>query len=90
MLFRSVDFAWRAAREFSEADRAGKIEWSRWAAWKARNLKKLMKDPVAYAKRRSSLVGNKPLFALALGGPVALVEAVRERVNRSRPCRASR
>ena len=85
-----VDFARRAAREFSEADRAGKIEWSRWAAWKARNLKKLMKDPVAYAKRRSSLVGNKPLFALALGGPVALVEAVRERANRSRPCRASR
>ena len=81
-----LEFAERIKQEFDDYDRAGKLHLDEWDAWKAMNVEALRTDPAKYVAVRSkssdeSRMG-KALFALRLGGPAALVRAVRSTVAR--------
>lgn len=74
------------SKEFSLMDDAGRIDWAHLDEWRTRNLRKILDDPKGYLTIRERLHGQSTLskvaFALELGGPAALVSAVKERKMR--------
>ena len=72
--------------EFSKMDDAGRIDWEDLDAWRAHNIRKIIEDPDHYLRLRENFHGesalSKAAFSLELGGPQALINAVRERRSR--------
>lgn len=79
-------FAERIAQEFSRHEEEGLLDWATFDSWKADNLKALLKNPQAYVRMRRRWRGSsalaKSLFALRLGGPRELVQALHARTSR--------
>ncbi len=75
-----LDFLKRMGDEFRAYEANGTLNWDDWSAWRALNLRVLMDDPEKYLRvRAKSHDGGalpKALFALRLGGPSALFQAV--------------
>ena len=67
-------------------DDAGRIDWEELDAWRALNIRKIIEDPDHYLRLRENFHGesalSKAAFSLELGGPQALINAVRERRSR--------
>lgn len=75
-----MEFLERMGREFKGYEAAGALDWGEWNGWRALNLRTIMDDPEKYlrvrARSNDSGTAAKALFALRLGGPKALAQAV--------------
>lgn len=75
-----LEFLRRMRDEFRSYETSGLLDWNDWSAWRALNLKSLMEDPERYIRVRERScddgTAKKALFALRLGGPKALVQAI--------------
>ena len=75
-----MEFLERMGREFKGYEEAGMLDWSEWNGWRALNLRTIMDDQEKYlrvrARSNDSGTAAKALFALRLGGPKALAQAV--------------
>ncbi|MDO4443180.1 MAG: hypothetical protein Q4B69_04825, partial [Slackia sp.] len=75
-----LEFLQRMRDEFRAYENAGALCWDDWPAWRALNLRSLMDDPEKYLdvreRSRDEGAASKALFALRLGGPKALVQAI--------------
>lgn len=75
-----LEFLRRMGDEFRSYEASGLLDWNDWSAWRALNLKSLMEDPERYIRVRERScddgTAKKALFALRLGGPKALVQAI--------------
>lgn len=74
------EFAHRIASEFSAYASRGEIDWPAWDAWKATNLRAILRDPEHYLDVRRRYHGPgaaaKARFALHLAGPAGLAQAL--------------
>ena len=75
-----MEFLERMGREFKGYEATGALDWGEWNGWRALNLRTIMDDPEKYlrvrARSNDSGTAAKALFALRLGGPKALAQAV--------------
>lgn len=76
------EFIHNMSLEFSKMDDAGRIPWDALDAWHTITIKKIISNPDRYLHIREKSRGvtsmSKAIFALRLGGPVALHAAMRE------------
>lgn len=81
-----LEFLRRMGEEFRAYDEAGALRWDEWSGWRSLNLKTIMDDPEKYLRARNrsndSGAAAKALFALRLGGPKALIQAIAGRTKR--------
>ncbi|MDO5041900.1 MAG: glycosyltransferase [Slackia sp.] len=80
-----LEFLTHMGKEFRAYEANGTLCWDEWNGWRALNLRTLMDDPEKYLRVRNrsndSRSVAKALFALRLGGPKALVQAVAGRAK---------
>ncbi|MDO4589851.1 MAG: glycosyltransferase [Slackia sp.] len=77
------EFLVRMRDEFQTYEHDGSLHWEDWSAWRALNMRAIMNDPERYLRARCESHGesacSKALFALRIGGPGALMQALRDR-----------
>lgn len=80
-----LEFLTRMGDEFRAYEANGTLRMHEWNGWRALNLRMLMDDPEKYLRARSRSTDSgcaaKAAFALRLGGPKALVQAVAGRAK---------
>ena len=83
----ALSFLQDAAAWYVRAEGDGMLDLSAWDGWRLANLRAIERDPKRYLALRRRFRGessiSKALFAVALGGPQALVAALAERAGRS-------
>lgn len=72
--------------QFEAFESEGRLCARDWDGWRLANLRALQRDPSRYLRLRSALRSGTKLgkvrFALALGGPIVLLKAVKEQSGR--------